>query len=82
MPQLVDPLIQRKAIRNPQVVLVNRTQNVDKVVKNVQQNLRGYNNLAHMVKDIFAQNGLDVGLHRPNFVSALSEFVLQTEFPM
>jgi hypothetical protein len=28
-----------------------------------------------------AQNGLNIGLHRPNFVSPLSEYVLQTELP-
>jgi len=29
-----------------------------------------------------AQNGLNVGLHRSNFVSPLSEYVLQTKLPM
>ncbi|KEH20036.1 hypothetical protein MTR_8g064900 [Medicago truncatula] len=28
-----------------------------------------------------AQNSLNIGLHRPNFVSPLSEHVLQTELP-
>jgi len=28
-----------------------------------------------------AQNGLNVGLHRPSSVSPLSEYVLQTELP-
>jgi len=28
-----------------------------------------------------AQNGLNIGLHSPNFVSPLSEYVLQTELP-
>jgi len=28
-----------------------------------------------------AQNGLNVGFHRPSFVSPRSEFVLQTELP-
>lgn len=32
-----------------------------------------------MVKTILAQNSLNLGLHRPNFVSALSLYVLQTE---
>jgi hypothetical protein len=28
-----------------------------------------------------ANNGLNIGLHRPNFVSPLSEYILQTELP-
>jgi len=28
-----------------------------------------------------AQNGLNIGLHRPNFVSPLLELELQSEFP-
>lgn len=34
-----------------------------------------------MVKQILAQNVLDVGLHRPSFVSGLSKYVLQTKLP-
>ena len=37
--------------------------------------------LAKLVENIMAQNGLNVGLHRPNFASPLSEYVLQTELP-
>ena len=52
------------------------------MIRNVQQNrLEGENNLAHLVETILAQNGLNMGLHRPNFVSALSEYVLQSELP-
>ncbi|KAK2444838.1 hypothetical protein QL285_015833 [Trifolium repens] len=62
------------------VVLVNRNQNADNVLRNVRQdNIVGHNNLANLVENILAQNGLNIGLHRPNFVSALSEYVLQTE---
>src|SRR6266487_241654 len=80
------PVAQQPPIQNAldqnQVVLVNRNQNADEVVRNVQQNnFVGQNNLAHLVENILAQNGLNIGLHRPNFVSALSEFVLQTELP-
>ncbi|MCI03419.1 hypothetical protein A2U01_0024458, partial [Trifolium medium] len=67
---------------NPGIVLVNRNQNADEVVRNVQQNnIVGQNNLAHLVETILAQNVLNMGLHRPNFVSALSEYVLQTKLP-
>jgi len=34
-----------------------------------------------LVENIKAQNSLNVGLHRPNFVSPLSEHELQTELP-
>lgn len=32
-----------------------------------------------MVEKILVQNGLNIGLHRANFVSALSGFLLQTK---
>eukprot|EP00256_Glycine_max_P062132 XP_014631525.1 uncharacterized protein LOC106798860 [Glycine max] len=67
---------------NPGIVLVNRNQNADEVIGNVQQNrFDRQNNLAQMVETILVQNGLNLGLHRPNFVSPLSEYVLQTELP-
>ncbi|KAK2456809.1 hypothetical protein QL285_004146 [Trifolium repens] len=68
--------------QNPGVVLVNRNQNADDVVRNVQNNnFAGQNNIANLVETILAQNGLNIGMHRPHFVSALSEYVLQTELP-
>ncbi|KAK2414572.1 hypothetical protein QL285_037147 [Trifolium repens] len=64
----------------PEVILVNRNQDADNVLRNVrQENVAGQNNLANLVENILAQNGLNIGLHRPNFVSALSEYVLQAE---
>ncbi|KAK2382413.1 hypothetical protein QL285_069949 [Trifolium repens] len=67
---------------NPGIVLVNRNQNADDVVRNVQNNnFAGQNNIANLVEAILAQNGLNIGMHRPNFVSALSEYVLQTKLP-
>jgi len=64
------------------VILVNRNHDADEVVRNVQQqNLGAHNNIANLVKTIMAQNGLNIGLHRSNFVSPLSEYVLQTELP-
>ncbi|WJX89442.1 hypothetical protein P8452_71441 [Trifolium repens] len=68
--------------QNPGIVLVNRNQNADDVVRNVQNyNFAGQNNIANLVETILAQNGLNIGMHRPHFVSALSEHVLQTELP-
>ena len=34
-----------------------------------------------MVEALLAQNGFNMGLDRPNFVSALSEYVLETDLP-
>ncbi|MCH94274.1 hypothetical protein A2U01_0015231 [Trifolium medium] len=77
-----EPSAQVMVEPNPGIVLVNRNQNADEVVRNVQQNnLTGQNNLAHLVETILAQNGLNMSLCRPNFVSVLSEYVLQTELP-
>jgi len=62
--------------------LVDRNYNVDEVVRNVQQrNIGAHNNIANFVENIMAQNGLNIGLHRPNFISPLSELVLQYELP-
>ena len=69
-PQLVEPMIQAQ----PEVMLVNMNHDTDEVVRDVQhQNIRAHNNIANFVEIITAQNGLNVGLHRPNFVSPLSE---------
>jgi hypothetical protein len=71
------PQVQPQVEPNPPLVLVNRNQNADEVVRNVQQNnLGAQNNIANLVEAILVQNGLNIGLHRPNFVSALSEYVL------
>lgn len=34
-----------------------------------------------MVKQILSHNGLNVGIHIPNFISTLSDYVLQTKLP-
>lgn len=83
----VEPLIPRVVRGNtgqngPEVVMVHRNQDVEQVVRNVQQNNFGeHNNITNMVKLILPQNDINVGLHIPNFVLALSEYVLQTELP-
>ncbi|AES78891.1 hypothetical protein MTR_7g050690 [Medicago truncatula] len=64
----------------PQVILVDRNHDADDVVRNIQQEKIGaHNNIANLVENIMAQKNLNTGLHRPNFVSPLSEYVLQTE---
>jgi hypothetical protein len=77
-PQSIEPIIQAQ----PEVILVNRNHDTNEVVRNVeQQNIGAHNNIANLVETIMAQNGLNIGLHRPNFVSPLSEYVIQTELP-
>jgi len=66
----------------PEEVLVDRNNNADEVVRNVQQqNIGAHNNIANLVENIMAKNGLNIGLHRPNFVSPLLVLVLQSELP-
>ena len=77
-PQQVEPMVQA----HPEVILVDRNHDADEVVRSIQQqNFRAHNNIATLVENIMAQNGLNKGLHRPKFVSPLSEYVLQTELP-
>jgi len=55
------------------LILVTRSNDADEVVKNVQQqNLGAHNKIANFVETIMAQNGLNIGLYRPNFVSPVS----------
>ncbi|WJX26814.1 hypothetical protein P8452_15690 [Trifolium repens] len=74
---------QNEVNQQPPVVMVQRNQDADEVVRNVQNNnnFAVPNNLANLVETILNQNGLNTGTRRPNFVSALSEYVLQTELP-
>ena len=77
-PQPVEPAIQG----HPEVILIDRNDISDEVVRNVrQQNIGAYNNIANLVENIMAQNGLNIGLHRPSFFSPLLELVLQSELP-
>lgn len=63
-------------------IMVNRHQNADQVVMQARRNnYEGQNNIANIVEALLTQNGFNTGLHRPNFVSALSEFVLEMEMP-
>ena len=56
--------------------MVNRHQDADQVVMQARRNnYEGQNNIANVVETVLAQNGFNMGLHRPNFVSALSEYV-------
>jgi len=62
--------------------VLNRDQDADKVVVQARRNnFKGQNNIANVVEALLAQNGFNMGLHRPNFLSALSEYVLETDLP-
>src|SRR6266487_6272188 len=51
IPVVQQPLNQNDVDQNQRVILVNRNQNADEVVRNVQQNnFAGQNNLAHLVE--------------------------------
>ena len=64
------------------MILIDRNDNGDEVVRNVrQQNIGVHNNIANLVENTMAQNGLKIGLHRPNIVSPLSELLLISELP-
>lgn len=59
--------------REPRVLMVNRNKDADEVIRQVQHNdLAMDNNLAAMVERIMARNGVNAGLHRPNYMSPLS----------
>ena len=62
--------------------MVNRNQNADQVVQQIQyKNVGLENNLTAMIERIMMQNGMNMGFRRPNFTSPLSEYVLQTDLP-
>jgi len=49
-PNHVEPVVQAEVVKNPGVILVNRNDNVDEVLINVQQqNLEAHNNIANLV---------------------------------
>lgn len=64
----------------PKVVMVNMHQNTYDFVHQIRRDdMAADNNLAAMVERIMARNGVDVGLHRPNYTSSLAEYLLQSE---
>ena len=63
-------------------VLVNRRQNADQVVMQARQdNYEGHNNIGNLVENLLAKNGFNLGFRRPNFTSALPEYVFITKLP-
>src|SRR3954467_11426722 len=77
-----EPLGQGDQIEQEIPRIVQRHQDADHVLRNIQQDVNvGHNNISNVVEQILVQNGINVGLHRPNFVSPLLEYVRKTEFP-
>ncbi|XP_058746395.1 uncharacterized protein LOC131619301 [Vicia villosa] len=75
-----EPQIPRET--EPRIVMVNRNQNDDEVIHQVRHDdMAAYNNLTAMVERIMAQNGLNVGLHKPTYTSPLNEYILQSYVP-
>jgi len=76
--------VQPQALEEPEriPIMVNRHQDADQVVMQARQNnYEGQNNIANVVEALLAHNGFNMGLHRPNFVAALSKYVLMSELP-
>jgi hypothetical protein len=82
--QTQPPRVQQQAPKEPErmPIVVNRHQDADQVVMQARRNnYEGHNNIANVVEALLAQNGFNTGLHRPNFMPALSKYVLETELP-
>ena len=78
--QAVQPHALEESERIP--IMVNRHHDADQVVMQARRNnYEGQHNIENVVEALLAQNGFNMGLHRPNFVSALSEYVLMSELP-
>lgn len=61
-------------------LMVPNDQDADQILRNVQQNnFGGANNITNVVEQILAQNGLNIGLHKPNYVSPMLEYVRKTK---
>jgi len=77
-------VVQPQALEEPEriPIMVNRHQDADQLVMQARRNnYEGQNNIANVVETLLAQNGFNMGLDRPNFVSALYEYVLMSELP-
>ena len=80
--QMEQPGVEEPRVIAPEIRMVNRNQNADEVVQQIQyQNVGLENNLTAMIERIMMQNGMNTGFRRPNFTSPLSEYVLQTDLP-
>jgi len=82
--QIQQPVVELQPQGKPEraPILVQRNQDADQVVRKIQQNnFDGRNNIANIVETFLVQSGFNMGLHRPNFISTLSDYVLAEELP-
>lgn len=71
-----------RVARRPPVVMVNRNQDLDHVVRQIRHEAAiREQNLEVIVKRIIVRNRISSGLQRPTYSSPLLDFVLQTELP-
>ncbi|XP_050909728.1 uncharacterized protein LOC127123561 [Lathyrus oleraceus] len=71
-----------RVVRSPPVVLVNRNQDPDQVIRQVRHDAAvREQNLEVILERIIVQNGVSSCLQRPTYSSPLPDFILQTELP-
>ncbi|XP_050898411.1 uncharacterized protein LOC127105285 [Lathyrus oleraceus] len=71
-----------RVARRPPVVLVNKNQDPDHVVRQIRHEAAaGEQNLEVIVVRIIERNGISSGLQRPTYSSPFPDSVLQTELP-
>ncbi|XP_050919181.1 uncharacterized protein LOC127136692 [Lathyrus oleraceus] len=71
-----------RVARRPPVVMVNRNQDSDQVVRQIRHDAAvGEQNLEAIVEQIIVRNEISPCLQRPTYSSPLPDFVLQTELP-
>jgi hypothetical protein len=80
---VVPPRIEPHVHREPRVLMVNRNQNADDIIRQVRHDdVAADNNLAAIVERIMVRNGVNFGLRTPDYTSPLAEYVLQTDAPL
>lgn len=78
--QVVEPI--PRVSQRPLVVLVNRNQDPDHVVRQVRKYaMAREQNLEPIIDRIMVRNWVNPGLQRPAYSSPLPDFVLKTKFP-
>ncbi|XP_050909793.1 uncharacterized protein LOC127123633 [Lathyrus oleraceus] len=71
-----------RVARRPPMVLVNRNQDPDHVVRQIRHEVAvGEQNLETIIERIITRNRISSGLQRTTYSSPLSDFILHTELP-
>ena len=80
IPQSVEDIL--RFIKPPPVVVVDRNQDADRVVRRVRHEAAaGKQCLEAMVELIMVRNGMNTGCQRTTYASPLPDYILQTELP-